>query len=53
MFTFADKDKDGKISFMEFQMMINPPKLESEMLQSKNKDPVKKVTILTSEEKES
>ena len=53
MFTFADKDKDGKISFMEFQMMINPPKLESEILQSKNKDPVKKVTILTSEEKES
>ena len=53
MFTFADKDKDGKISFMEFQMMINPPKLESEMLQIKNKDPVKKVTILTSEEKES
>ena len=26
MFTFADKDGDGKISYTEFQIMINPPK---------------------------
>ena len=26
MFTFADKDGDGKISYTEFQVMINPPK---------------------------
>ena len=26
MFDFADKDKDGKISWREFQIMINPPK---------------------------
>ena len=26
MFTFADKDCDGKISYKEFQTMINPPK---------------------------
>ena len=26
MFNFADKDKDGKISWEEFQTMINPPK---------------------------
>lgn len=52
MFSFADKDKDGKISFMEFQLMINPPKIEPEMVTSKSKDPVKKVTILA-EEKES
>ena len=26
MFTYADKDGDGKISYTEFQVMINPPK---------------------------
>ena len=26
MFDFADKDGDGKISWKEFQIMINPPK---------------------------
>ena len=26
MFTYADKDGDGKISYTEFQIMINPPK---------------------------
>ena len=26
MFAYADRDKDGKISYTEFQAMINPPK---------------------------
>ena len=26
MFTYADKDCDGKIRYTEFQIMINPPK---------------------------
>ena len=26
MFTYADNDGDGKISYTEFQIMINPPK---------------------------
>ena len=26
MFDFADADGDGKISWSEFQIMINPPK---------------------------
>ena len=26
MFSCADQDKDGKISFSEFQVMINPPR---------------------------
>ena len=26
MFIYADKDGDGKISYTEFQIMINPPK---------------------------
>ena len=26
MFLYADKDNDGKISWTEFQTMINPPK---------------------------
>ena len=26
MFSFADKDGDGKISYTEFKIMINPPK---------------------------
>ena len=48
MFNFADKDRDGKISFLEFQLMINPPKLESDssLKKSKSKDGVKKVTII-------
>jgi len=25
MFEFADKDKDGKISFEEFKVMVSPP----------------------------
>jgi len=27
MFDFADKDKDGRISYSEFLLMINPPKI--------------------------
>ena len=45
MFNFADKDKDGKISFLEFQIMINPPKLQIDFNKNKTKDSVKKVTI--------
>ena len=26
MFTYADADRDGRISYSEFQTMINPPK---------------------------
>ena len=26
MFTYADQDRDGRISYSEFQTMINPPK---------------------------
>ena len=26
MFSYADKDGDGKINWSEFQVMINPPK---------------------------
>ena len=26
MFSYADKDQDGKISYTEFKIMINPPK---------------------------
>ena len=26
MFSYADQDKDGQISFSEFQVMINPPR---------------------------
>ena len=26
MFSYADKDQDGKINWAEFQTMINPPK---------------------------
>jgi len=26
MFTYADQDRDGRISYLEFQTMINPPK---------------------------
>ena len=46
MFNFADKDKDGKISFLEFQIMINPPKLQTDFNKNRTKDSVKKVTIV-------
>ena len=44
MFKYADKDCDGKISYSEFQVMINPPKLPPE---SRNMRELsnKKVTI--------
>ena len=53
MFNFADKDRDGKISFLEFQLMINPPKLDSDtsLKKSKSKEGVKKVTIIEHENK--
>ena len=44
MFTFADKDKDGKISYTEFQTMMNPPKPPTD-----TPTPVKRVTINLSE----
>ena len=40
MFTFADKDKDGKISYPEFQLMMSPPKPLTD-----TPTPVKRVTI--------
>ena len=53
MFEFADKDGDGKISFLEFQLMINPPqppvKLDSDAKNGKLKDSGKKVTIITND----
>ena len=45
MFVFADKDCDGKISYTEFQTMINPPKPPPEKLQTKPAQTMKKVTI--------
>lgn len=56
MFKFADKDQDGKISFIEFQLMIKPQKpdesnnnynLENLKNINKNGENVKKVTIMT------
>ena len=56
MFKFADKDQDGKISFIEFQLMIKPQKpdesnnnynLENLKNIHKNGENVKKVTIMT------
>lgn len=56
MFKFADKDQDGKISFIEFQLMIKPQKpdesnnncnLENLKNISKNGENIKKVTIMT------
>ena len=44
MFCYADKDCDGKISYQEFQVMINPPKRPTEM-QPGRKFSKKKVTI--------
>ena len=59
MFKFADKDKDGKISFIEFQLMITPQKplesnnncnMENIKINSNNGENVKKVTIMTEED---
>ena len=62
MFRFADKDNDGKISFLEFQTMIKPPKPDesnnncspiasSNVVASKQgSEVVKKVKIMTDEE---
>lgn len=56
MFKFADKDQDGKISFIEFQLMIKPQKpdesnnncnLENLKIMNKNGENIKKVTIMT------
>ena len=47
MFNYADKDHDGKISFLEFQLMINPPPLKLET-DEKSRDLQKKVTIVAS-----
>ena len=44
MFKYADKDHDGKISYPEFQVMINPPKL-SAGIHNLKKLSKKKVTI--------
>ena len=50
MFTFADKDCDGKISYTEFQFMINPPKPPPEPQPLILKAPaVKRVNIQTIE----
>ena len=48
MFTCADKDSDGKISYEEFQAMLNPPKSIPESHTKKMPSP-KRVTIKTSE----
>ena len=56
MFKFADKDRDGKISFLEFQTMIKPHKPDesnnnnSQVNCNKNGEHVKKVTIMTDED---
>merc|ERR1712079_157390 len=47
MFALADKDNDGKIGFLEFQLMINPQKVESNVTNVKRKESMKKVTIVT------
>ena len=47
MFQIADLDKDGKISYTEFQaMMINPPKPQAD-LHAQPSTAVKRVTINT------
>ena len=48
MFAYADKDGDGKISYQEFQAMINPPKPPPATEKSR-KSLVKKVTIQANE----
>ena len=37
MFSFADVNNDGKISYDEFQIMINPPKTSEKPKPRKNK----------------
>ena len=49
MFTFADKDGDGKISYQEFQAMINPPKPATSEKPILRQPAVKRVTIQTTE----
>ena len=48
MFAYADKDSDGKISYTEFQTMINPPKPPPEQQVVKAATTAKRVTIQTS-----
>ena len=31
MFEFADKDQDGRLSFQEFQLMVNPPDISQSL----------------------
>ena len=47
MFSYADRDGDGKISYQEFQVMINPPPVNTE-IQSQRKAS-KRVTIQATE----
>ena len=47
MFAYADKDSDGKISYTEFQTMINPPKPPPEHQVVKAATTAKKVSIKT------
>ena len=49
MFTYADKDGDGKISYQEFQVMINPPKPPTAEKPILRQPAVKRVTIQTTE----
>ena len=52
MFAYADKDKDGKISYTEFQVMINPPKPPTDTTPCLPPTPVKRVTIKTTKKDE-
>merc|ERR1712142_289916 len=47
MFNYADKDGDGKISYQEFQVMINPPKVTAEIQNTRKHS--KRVTIQATE----
>ena len=50
LITYADKDSDGKISYTEFQAMINPPKPPTEPQPCLPPTPLgKRVTIKTQE----
>ena len=50
MFTYADNDGDGKISYTEFQAMINPPNPPTEPQPCLPLTPAgKRVTIKTEE----
>ena len=46
------QDKDGRISYGEFQVMVTPPKIDinDEMIHIKTKDSTKKVTIVDNNE---